>query len=141
MWFAYTTFKSGYDVHHVPLKYERIDRMTGEIVTSDPLGPTQLTNKTGMISGLRYRYRVSVSQAGAELERMRWVWQPEDGKISPIVEIDGVAAALCHPRGGARLSSLAALDNAMSTAYHWQNGNLYMRVQPGGVGELSCNGD
>lgn len=141
MTFAGSTFKSGYDANRVPIKFERIERSSGAIVTSDALRPDQLSNKSGMISGLRYRYRLSLSQAGAEPVVIRWVWQPEDGKVSPIVEIDGVAAALCHPKGATQVSSLAALDTAASTAYRWENGNLYMRVSPYTEGELFCGAE
>ena len=69
---------------------------------------------------------------------VRWTWQPEVGGLSPIIEIDGVAGSLCHPKRGLQVSSMAALDGAMTTAYFYESGNLYMRVLPGVEGELFC---
>ena len=139
LWFAESVFKAPYDAIHIPIKFERIEQATNAIVSSDALRPDQLTNKSGMITGLRYRYRLSLSQSNAVADLVRWNWQPEDGSLSPILEIDGVAAARCRPqRAAVELPSLAALDTAGSTAYRWENGNLYMRVSPGGD-SLICN--
>ena len=138
MTFSGSTFKAGYDAGRVPLKFERIERSTLAIVTTDALRPDQLANKTGMISGPRYRYRVSISQPGAEPVAVRWTWQPEASGLSPIIEIDGVAGALCHPKRGLQVSSMAALDGAMTMAYLYESGNLYMRALPGVEGELFC---
>lgn len=138
--FAESQFDPPYDAIHVPIKFERIERATGAIASSDPLGATQLTNKTGMIEGLRYRYRLSLSQPDAAPRLIRWVWQPEDGQVSPIIEIDGVAAAGCRPASvpvAAQLPSLAALDGLTGTGFRWEQGNLYMRLAAG-ADQLSC---
>lgn len=138
MRFAGTTFKSGFDADHVPLRFERIERATGATVATDSIGPAELTNKTGMIAGLRYRYRITVSQPGAEVERMRWTWQPEEAGVrSPVLQVDGILAPTCRPSIGTRVSSMTALEGATSAAYFWQGATLYMRVTPGD-GELLC---
>ncbi|MEZ4364124.1 MAG: right-handed parallel beta-helix repeat-containing protein [Kofleriaceae bacterium] len=138
LFFAESRFRAPYDAIRVPIKFERIEQATGAVVASDPLRPEQLTNKSGMIVGLRYRYRLSLSQPDAVPELVRMIWQPEDGSLSPILEIDGVAANRCRPsRAGAELPSLAALNTATATAYRWENGNLYMRVSAG-ADDLVC---
>jgi hypothetical protein len=132
LWFAESVFQPPYDAIHVPIKFERIEQATGAIVTSDALRPDQLTNKSGMILGLRYRYRLSLSQGDAKPVLVRWIWHPEGYVLSPIIEIDAVAASRCHPgRAASELPALADLNTATSTAFRWENGNLYMRVAPG----------
>lgn len=126
----------GYDAIRVPIKFERIERSTGAVVPSDALRADQLTNKTGLITGTRYRYRLSVSQPDATPVLVQWTWQPERGGLSPVLEIDG--ATRCRPkRAAAEVGSLAALDQAGTTAYRHENGNLYMRVAPG-ADQLVC---
>jgi cell migration-inducing and hyaluronan-binding protein len=137
---AGTTFKAaGYDADHVPIAFSRIENATGATVSTDALGPTALTNKVGLITGLRYRYRIVPSQAGAELDRLRWTWQPEDAKVvSPILRLDGVVGLQCRPKGGSRVSSMTALEVAGTTTYFWQGSSLYFRVGAG-EGELTCD--
>lgn len=125
-------FPAPYDANHIPVKFERIEQATGAIASSDPLAATALTNKSGMILGLRYRYRLSLSQPNVLPTQVRWLWQPETPAMSPIIEIDGVAGAGCHPNSATgQLPSLAALDSTTTTAYRYENGNLYMRLAPG----------
>ncbi len=126
----------GYDAIRVPVKFERIERSSGAVVASDALSPGQLTNKTGMIVGSRYRYRLSVSQPDAGPVLVRWTWQPEKGAVSPVIAIDG--ASRCRPgRAAAPVGSLADLDRATTTAYRHEGGNLYMRLAPG-ADDLVC---
>lgn len=131
-------FDPGYDAIHVPIKFERIDNATGAIVSSDALERERLTNKTGLIVGDRYRYRLSISQTDARPQLVAWTWQPETPAMSPVIEIDGVAAARCRPaRALAEAPSRAALLAATETAYLYESGNLYMRLSPGGD-QLAC---
>ena len=137
--FSGSVFAPPYDAIRVPIRFERIERATGAIVSSDALAATELTNKAALIEGLRYTYRLSLSQPDARAMLIQWWWQPENGEPSPMLEIDGVARYNCHPSTASRQAdSLAALDLATTTTYRYENGNLYMRLGPG-VDSLKCD--
>ncbi len=145
--FAGSLFKPPYSANQIPIKFERIEQSNSTVVASDPLPKSALTNKSAMIIGNRYRYRLSISQTDAmlvdpdptrpeTLHAIKWAWQPEVASVSPVLEIAGLAG--CRPsRAATQVGSLAELNAATTTAFRWEGSNLFMRVAPGGD-ELIC---
>jgi cell migration-inducing and hyaluronan-binding protein len=139
--FSSSLFKPPYSAIQIPIKFERVEQANGIVVASDALPKSALTNKSAMIIGNRYRYRLSLSQPDAMLadpipgrketeHAIKWVWQPEVDTVSPVIEIDGLAG--CRPsRAATQVGSLAELNTATTTAFRWEGSNLFMRLAPG----------